>query len=75
MNKIGEKHGDLTIIALSQKPAQGYLNIYWARCECGNIIRSRYDYLRKKGTCGMCSDFVESHVLKAYSEVQGGKKD
>lgn len=76
MNKIGEKHGDFTIIAKSTKPAQGYLNIYWVKCSCGNIKRLRYDYIRKQKGCGMCEDFRESNTLESYlKELNGGKQE
>ena len=64
---IGEKHGELTIIARSQKPSNGYLYYYWARCSCGNIKRYRYDQARRVGSCGLCEDFTNSEVLKALN--------
>lgn len=65
---IGEKHGELTIIARSKKPSNGYLYYYWARCSCGIIKRYRYDQARRVGSCGLCEDFIESEVLKALTE-------
>lgn len=61
---IGEKWGDLTIIARSMRPANGYLYYYWVRCSCGNIKRYRYDRIRSVGNCGMCEDFKKSNVLR-----------
>lgn len=66
MNRIGEKHGELTIIARSSKPQQGYLPYYWVRCSCGNIKRYRYDQVRRKNDCGVCEDFKRSGTLQAY---------
>lgn len=63
--KIGERHGDITIIARAQKPSNGYLHYYWTRCECGNIKRFRYDQARRVGNCGMCDDFRESKVMES----------
>lgn len=60
--RIGEVHGDLTIIAQSQKEPNGYLNYYWTRCKCGNIKRYRYDQARRAGNCGLCEDFKASKV-------------
>lgn len=71
MNKIGEVHGDLTIIARSKMPSNGYLYYYWCKCACGNIKRYRYDQARRKGNCGQCEDFKASEVLKA---VNSGKE-
>ena len=59
---IGERLGNLEVIARSVKPANGYLNYYWTRCDCGNIKRYRYDQARKNGNCGMCEDFTASKV-------------
>lgn len=58
--RIGEKHGDLVIIARSNKEANGYLPYYWTRCSCGNIKRYRYDQARRVGNCGLCDDFRAS---------------
>lgn len=72
---IGEKHGELTIIARSQKPSNGYLHYYWVRCACGNIKRYRYDQARRVGSCGLCEDFIASNVLKEIPErVKDGKQ-
>lgn len=62
--RIGEVHGDLTIIAKSTRPGNGYLYYYWVRCKCGNIKRYRYDRIRNLGNCGMCNDFIDSKVLR-----------
>ena len=62
---IGEVHKDLTIIARSSKPCNGYLYYYWTRCACGNIKRYRYDQLRRAGSCGLCEDYRESGVNSA----------
>ena len=59
---IGEKHGDLEIIARSTKESNGYLYYYWTRCKCGNIKRYRYDQARRVGNCGLCEDFTASKV-------------
>ena len=59
---IGEKHGELEIIALSTKTPNGYLPYYWTRCSCGNIKRYRYDQARRVGNCGLCEDFTASRV-------------
>lgn len=72
--KIGEKHGDFTIIAKSTKGPNGYLYFYWVKCKCGNIKRLRYDYIRKGGNCGLCEDFIESGVLKALEGNKYGKE-
>lgn len=66
--RIGEVHGDLTIIARSAREPNGYLWFYYARCKCGNIKRLRYDALRKAGTCGNCEDFTASKVIEALKE-------
>lgn len=71
---IGEKHGDITIIASSTKPANGYLYYYWCKCDCGNIKRYRYDQARRVGNCGMCEDFSESEVSKALEVYDNGKE-
>lgn len=63
--RIGERHGDLTIVARSSKTANGYLYYYWTRCECGNFKRFRYDQARRANNCGVCKDFRESVVIKA----------
>lgn len=72
--RIGEHHGDFTIIAKSTKAPNGYLNFYWAKCKCGNLKRLRYDYIRKGGNCGLCSDFIESGVLKAFEGLNNGNE-
>lgn len=66
---IGEKHGNLTIIAKSGKNPNGYLYYYWTLCDCGNVKRYRYDQVRRVGNCGMCEDYKESGV-KRVLEVQ-----
>lgn len=71
---IGEKHGELTIIARSNKPANGYLFYYWTRCSCGNINRYRYDQARRKGSCGLCDDFKESKVIEKLKGLGRGKE-
>ena len=71
---LGEVWGDLTLIALSKKPANGYLSYYWAKCSCGNIKRYRYDQARRVGNCGFCEDFQESEVLKAIEVNNHGKE-
>ena len=71
---LGEKWGDLTLIARSVKPANGYLSYYWCKCECGNIKRYRYDQARRVGNCGMCDDFKESEVLTALEVLTNGKE-
>ena len=58
-----ERHGDLTIIAVSQNPPNGYLYYYWCLCKCGNIKRYRYDQLKKVGNCGLCDDFLKSKIF------------
>lgn len=68
----GERHGDLTILCPSTKPANGYLYYYWCRCECGNIKRYRYDQARRAGNCGLCEDFSGSRVIEKM-EVDNGK--
>ena len=69
MNKVGEKHGDLTIIAHAKgKEPNGYLHYYWCKCSCGNVKRFRYDQARRAGNCGLCEDFKASEVLKALQE-------
>lgn len=68
--RIGEVHGELTIVAPSNKPANGYLYYYWVKCSCGNIKRYRYDQLRKKGNCGDCEDFRDN--IKRF---ESGKKE
>lgn len=70
---IGEKHGDLTIIARSTKESNGYLHYYWARCACGNIKRYRYDQARRTGNCGLCEDFRNSEVLKSFEGLRNGE--
>ena len=66
---INEIHQDLTIIANSTKKANGYLHYYWCRCSCGNLIRLRYDQIRKKGNCGKCEDFNDSEVDLIIEEM------
>ena len=74
MDKIGEQHGEFTIIAKSTKKAQGYLYYYFVKCSCGNIKRYRYDQIRKKKHCELCEDCKASNVLEGYMEaVKGGK--
>lgn len=72
--RIGEKHNELTIIATSTKPANGYLKYYWCLCSCGNIKRYRYDQLRRVGSCGMCDDIIESGVIRALEGFNNGNK-
>ena len=72
--RIGEQHGDLTIIAKSTKQANGYLPYYWTRCKCGNIKRYRYDQARRVGNCGLCEDFIESEVKRALEVNEYGKE-
>lgn len=71
---IGEIWGDLEILTLSVKPANGYLSYYWCKCKCGNIKRYRYDQVRRVGNCGMCEDFSESEVLKRLEVLRYGKE-
>lgn len=71
---IGEVHDQITIIARSNKPANGYLYYYWCKCSCGNIKRYRYDQARRVGNCGMCEDFKESEVLRALEVNKDGKE-
>lgn len=61
--RIGEVHGELTIIGTSIMPSKSYIPYYWCKCSCGYVKRYRYDQLRKKGNCGMCEDFIKSEVL------------
>lgn len=70
---IGEKFGELTIVAKSTKEPNGYLNYYWTRCSCGNYKRFRYDFVKKAGNCGMCKDFKESGVLRNIEVLEHGK--
>lgn len=72
--RIGEKHGDFTVVAKSTKGPNGYLHYYWAKCKCGNLKRLRYDYIRKGGNCGLCEDFTESEVLRALEGFRNGKE-
>ena len=58
--RIGEVHGELTIIAKSTKAPNGYVNYYWCKCSCGNYARYRYDIVKKKGSCTLCDDFKQS---------------
>lgn len=71
---INEKWNDLTIIAESTKPANGYLSYYWCRCSCGNVKRYRYDQARRVGNCGMCEDYKESGVLSVLGVLNNGKE-
>lgn len=71
---INEEFKDIKLIALSTKPANGYLSYYWCRCKCGNIKRYRYDQARRVGNCGMCEDFKESEVLRALEVLNNGKE-
>lgn len=73
-NNLHQQHGDLTIVARSSKEPNGYLNYYWCKCACGNIKRYRYDQARRKGSCGMCEDFLDSNVKEALKELEDGKK-
>lgn len=72
--RIGEQHGNFTVIARSTKEPNGYLKFYWARCKCGNIKRLRYDNIRKGVGCGLCEDFTESGVLKALEGMNNGNE-
>lgn len=72
---LGEKHGDLTIIARSSKQSNGYLHYYWTRCKCGNIKRYRYDQARRAGNCGLCEDFIESEVNRVLEGNKYGKEE
>lgn len=72
--RIGEQHGQLTIISRSAKPANGYLPYYWCKCQCGNIKRYRYDQARRVGNCGMCEDFLESGVTEALKGLENESK-
>lgn len=65
---IGEKHGDIEILAPAAKAAQGYLYYYWCRCSCGNINRYRYDQVRRKGNCGLCEDARESGLTEVIKK-------
>lgn len=67
---IGERQGKLTIIAPSTKRPNGYLWYYWVKCDCGNVIRLRYDQIRKKAECGNCEDYLAS-----MKGVEGGKTE
>ena len=69
---IGEVHGELTIIARSQKEPNGYLAYYWTRCSCGNIKRYRYDQARRVGDCGLCEDFAASKVNEVLRNGKNG---
>ncbi|MBO5712583.1 MAG: hypothetical protein J6R88_00050 [Clostridia bacterium] len=71
---INERHGNLTIIARSKKPANGYLYYYWCKCDCGNIKRYRYDQARKNGNCGQCEDFNASNVVEKLKGLGSGKE-
>ena len=71
---IGEKHGSITIVSKSIKPANGYLYYYWCKCDCGNIKRYRYDQARRVGNCGLCEDFIESGVLRSLGVLENGKE-
>lgn len=70
---IGECHKELTILTPSTKDPNGYLWYYWVRCSCGNVVRLRYDQIRKKGSCGLCEDYINSMVDIAVKGVKGGK--
>lgn len=70
---IGEKHGDITIIASSTKQANGYLPYYWTKCACGNVKRYRYDQARRVGNCGLCEDYTESEVNAVLEGLNNGK--
>lgn len=70
--RIGETHGELTIIARSIAEPNGYLYFYWCRCSCGNVKRYRYDRARKAERCGMCEDFSGSGVNEALKEYRHG---
>ena len=72
---VGEVHGDLTIIAGSDKPANGYLYYYWCKCKCGNLKRYRYDQARKNKACGLCDDFRASNVLNKLRGLESGEKE
>lgn len=65
---INEQQGDLTLVARSKKPSNGYLHYYWCKCACGNIKRYRYDQARKNGSCGQCEDFKASKVIENIKE-------
>ena len=69
---IGEKHGDITIVAKAIKEPNGYLYYYWCRCACGNIKRLRYDQARRVNNCGLCDDFKGSKVSEALKELRHG---
>lgn len=71
---IGEKHGNLTIIARSIKQANGYLPYYWCKCDCGNVKRYRYDQARRVGNCGLCEDYTESEVNRVLEGLNNGKE-
>ena len=58
--KVGEVHGELTILAPSTKAPNGYVKYYWCKCSCGNYVRYRYDIAKKKGSCMLCDDFRKS---------------
>lgn len=70
--RIGEVHGELTIIAKSIAPPNGYLHFYWCLCSCGNVKRYRYDRARNVGSCGVCEEFKESGVNEALKEYKHG---
>ena len=73
---INEKHGDLTILRPSTKKPNGYLWYYWCRCDCGNVVRLRYDRIRKKGNCGYCEDYKVSMAdLSSLKGAEGGKEE
>lgn len=72
---IGERHGQLTILTPSTKEPNGYLWYYWVQCSCGNVVRLRYDQIRKKDNCGHCEDYVNSMVDNAIKGAEGGKTE
>lgn len=72
--RIGEQHGQLTIIARSKKEPNGYLGYYWCKCQCGNIKRYRYDQARRVGNCGLCEDFTGSGVTEALKGLENENK-
>ena len=72
--RIGEVHGELTIIAASTKEPNGYLPYFWCKCSCGNVKRYRYDQARRVGNCGLCEDFSESGVNAALKGLDNEEK-
>ena len=73
-NKIGERLGSLTLVARSTKKSNGYLYYYWCKCDCGNIVRYRYDQARKNGSCKKCEDFIASNVNDKLKGLGSGKE-